>query len=112
MNNKTEQDSTFELWLEFELWTDGVKNPYDDFFNMTITLGNGSKYALNVWTYKYLTTAKAEARHNGEHVGGIYMPAPDVFVEKLDRNLLEVMVNDMIENNQLNEEWLVSEEQI
>ena len=81
----------------------------NDFFNMTITLANGLKYALNVWTYSYLQSAKVEARKNNEHVDGIYMPAPDVFVEKLDRKLIEVMVDDMIRNNLIKEEWLVTD---
>jgi len=102
-------ESDFELWLEFELWEDGVKAPYNDFFNMTITLANGLKYALNVWTYSYLQSAKAKARKDNEHVGGVYMPAPDVFIEKLDRRLIEVMVDDMIRNNLIKEEWLVTD---
>jgi hypothetical protein len=77
---------------------------------MTITLSSGSKYALNVWTYSYLQSAKEEARSENEHVGGIYMPAPDVFVEKLDRELIEVMADDMIRNHLLKEEWLVTDE--
>lgn len=76
----------FELWLEFEHWVANEQdNPYNDFFNMHVILPDGKKYALNVWTFKYLEQAQCEAKDMGEFLGGQYLLAPDLFVERLDR---------------------------
>jgi hypothetical protein len=61
--------SEFELWLEFEHWVaEKDDDPTDDFFNMLITLPDGTEYALNVWTYKYFNRAVIECRASGEHL--------------------------------------------
>ncbi len=38
------------------------------------------------------------------------MPAPDVFVEKKERRLLEAMVEDMIRNDHLEDGWRVPDD--
>jgi hypothetical protein len=62
---------------------------------------DGRTFALNVWTYKFLSRAIEEARESGEHLSGAYLPPPDLFVERLDRSLLEAVVSDMIAQNTL-----------
>jgi len=99
----------FELWLEFELWraegdTDG---PTDDFFNMQVTLDDGRKYALNVWTTGSFMRLAAEAKTEPDCLQGAYMLPPDLFVDRMDRKLLESVVADMIETDQMRDEWLV-----
>ncbi len=85
----------FELWLEFELWQSVPEfDPADDFFNMIVKLADGSEYALNVWTYKFLSKAIADAKFNGDSLGGRYLLPPNLFVERLDRELLEETVAD------------------
>ncbi len=101
----------FDLWLEFEHWVPQEgDDPEDEFFNMTVTLPEGKKYALNVWTYKYLSRAVQECRTSGEHLGGSYLPAPDLFVERLDRKLVEDVVGDLIARDGLSPQWEVQEQ--
>lgn len=100
----TERD--FDLWLEFELWRPpNQSDPEDDFFNMHVTLRDGKKYALNVWTHKYVLRAVQECRETGEGLHGSYLLPPDVFVERLDRELLEKVVADLIARGELKTEW-------
>lgn len=53
----------FGLWLEFEVWraAGDSDDPHNDFFNMQITLADGRKYALNVWTCGSFPGLVAEA---------------------------------------------------
>lgn len=100
----------FDLWLEFELWGSDQGDPSDEFFNMQVTLPDGKRYALNVWTFKHLSRAVQECRASGEHLHGSYVPPPDLFVERLDRKLLESVVADLVEQNQLPDHLLIHDE--
>ncbi|MCL4264558.1 MAG: hypothetical protein KJ069_15145 [Anaerolineae bacterium] len=103
--------SSFELWLEFELWvSEPTFDPYDDFSNMLISFVDGRKFALNVWTFNALEQAKVTQELESPELTGKYLLPPDLFVEKLDRQLLEQVVTDLIRSVQLREEWLVREE--
>ena len=105
MNRK--EATKFRIWLEFEEWeTDQKYDPFNDFFNMTIEFDNGKKYHLNVWTIQYLKTAFEEQLSERGSIGGKYLVMPDLIVEKMERELLLDIVNDMITNNELSEEWL------
>ena len=104
-------DLGFDLWLEFEhCIPQGGEDPEDDFCNMQVTLVDGRKYALNVWTFKYLGRAVQECRSTGEHLGGSYLPAPDLFVERLKRKLLEDVVADLIAKGGLSPQWEVQDQ--
>lgn len=81
-------------------------DPTNDFFNMTVTLRDGTRYALNVWTFDALQTIRREAVRDGEGLGGRYLAAPDLFVEQLDRALLEATVADMLARDALDPAWL------
>jgi hypothetical protein len=99
-------DSNFDLWLEFEhLEPREGDDPEDDFFNMQITVHGGKKYALNVWTYKVLGRMVQDCRESGECLEGAYLPPPDLFVQRLDRSLLERIVADLITQGELKKEW-------
>ncbi len=99
---------SFDLWLEFDHWLPQEgDDPEDDFFNMMITLAGGKKYALNVWTIKFLARAVQGCRDNGKCLDGNYVFPPDLFVSRLDRALMERVVADMIAEGSLKEEWLV-----
>ncbi len=102
----------FDLWLEFEVWraAGNSDDPRNDFFNMQITLADGRKYALNVWTFNYFSQAVAECRESGEHLAGQYLPPPDLFVARMDRELIERVVQDLIANDGLRDDWLVLDE--
>jgi hypothetical protein len=104
-------ESDFELWLEFEHWMPQENDgPEDDFINMGIRLSSGVKYALNVWTFKFLERARRGDQQSGDKLNGKYLVAPDLFVEKLDRQLLEDVVADMIHTHNLCKEWIVPDE--
>lgn len=97
--------------MEFEHWESKEgEDPEDDFFNMQVMLADGKKYALNVWTFKYLAKAVEECRQTGEHLHGSYLPPPDLFVERLDRALIERVVADLIQGDGLREEWEVHDD--
>ncbi|KYG03652.1 hypothetical protein BE21_50570 [Sorangium cellulosum] len=104
-------DHPFELWLEFEHWISPPDEDLTDgFFNMLIGLPDGTKYAVNVWTYKMLESARREAAQQGESLFGRYLDAPDLFVERMDRSLLEAVVADMIASGRLRDSWRVAPE--
>ena len=104
-------DLGFDLWLEFEHWRPRKgDDPEDDFFTMQMTLPGGKTYALKVWTFKYLSRAVQECRSTGEHLGGSYLPAPDLLVERLDRKLLEDVVADLIAVGGLSRQWEVQDQ--
>ena len=111
-------EPAFELWLEFEA---GVRDEsYDpalysfdaenDFFNMIITLGSGERYALNVWTYNYLQSARRQAEQSGENLKGAYLLPPDLLVRRCDRAELEGIVREMIRTGQLYDQWRMHSE--
>ncbi|VTR93623.1 Uncharacterized protein OS=Flavobacterium hydatis GN=IW20_03645 PE=4 SV=1 [Gemmata massiliana] len=98
----------FQLWLEFEHWIPQEGDDLEtDFFNMQVTLACGTKYALNVWTFKYLSKSIEECSETGEYLSGCYHSAPDLFVARLDRALIERVVADLIAQRALKEEWKV-----
>lgn len=100
---------SFTLWLEFEWWQpEPDDHPYDDFFNMHIHLSTGHSYALNVWTFDFLTTIRQRDLHSGACLGGRYLLPPDLLVEKLDRAHVEAVVLDLLATNHLRDEWRIT----
>jgi hypothetical protein len=100
----------FDLWLEFEWWEPQADDDArTDFFNMKISLPNGKSYGLNVWTYDYFQVARHQDAAS-EMLGGGYLIPPDLFVERLDRALLERVVVALIRTNQLRDTWLIRED--
>ncbi len=103
----------FELWLEFEQWERMPDDDFtDEFFNMQVRLADGRRYALNVWTFKFLQ----RARHPWPYEEGVgepeeYLLPPDLFVERLDRKLLERVVSRMLANDEMKPEWLCPPEE-
>lgn len=101
-------DLSFELWLEWEWWQPQPNdNPYNEFFNMQITLSTGQRYALTVWDFAFLATARQHGQTlQAKQLAGRYLLPPDLFVEKLDRKLMEDIVTDLLQTNGLRPEWL------
>jgi len=103
----------FELWLEFEQWERKPDDDFtDDFFNMQVRLADGRRYALNVWTFKFLQ----RARHPWPYEEGVgepddYLLPPDLFVERLDRKMLERVVSRMLANDEMKPGWLCPPEE-
>ncbi len=100
----------FSLWLEFEHW---IPSPEDDltndFFNMQVCFEDGRTYALNVWTFAFFTRACEEVKAERRQEVTIYLRAPDLFVEKLEREHLEAVIKEMADRGQLAEEWLIDQ---
>ena len=101
-------DVEFKLWLEFEI-AQGF-DPEDDFCNIKITLSNGEVYTLNIWTYRFLDTARQQDRASGDNLQGGYLVAPDLFVERLERGLLERVVADLLRTGGLKAQWRVPDD--
>ncbi|MEY2863460.1 MAG: hypothetical protein RLY58_1167 [Pseudomonadota bacterium] len=95
------------MWLEFELWEGQDYNLEDEFFNMSVELDSGEKYALNVWTYKYLERARNEYNEEKENLSGKYLLPPDLFIERLDRELLQAILSELVQKDVMKQEWLV-----
>lgn len=103
---------TFNLWLEFEHSPPQVgDDPADDYANVQVRLTDGRRYALNVWTFKFLQ----RARYPWPHQDGVgeraeYLLPPDLFVASLDRPTMESVVSRMLAAGDLRPEWLCSAE--
>src|SRR3954452_21251893 len=101
-------EPAFELWLEFEeMVPTPDADPTDDFFNRQVKLPDGRRYALNVWTFKFLQ----KARYPWPYLEGVgepeeYLLPPDLFIERLDRGLLERVVRQMLTEDEMKPEWL------
>ena len=50
---------SFSLWLEFEMCEPNLEEDlYENFFNMHVNVSDGSRYALNVWTFKVIEAVR------------------------------------------------------
>ena len=98
----------FDLWLEFEHTTTSPNDDStDDFANVQVRLPDGRKYAMNVWTFRFLNRARFPWPY--EDTSGKpaeYVVAPDLFVERLDRTTLERVVGQLLANGEMDEQWL------
>jgi hypothetical protein len=86
----------FELWLETELGTpEQVANrPTENFCNISITLDDGRRYAMNIWTFDFLPFARYDWPHEmlTRQSPAKYVLPPDLFVERLDRSTIEAVI--------------------
>ena len=90
-----------EIWMEFEHAGDRRAEGWgdNDQCNVSATLDDGHRYAFNVWTYRFLETMIVDCRSSGEHMSGLYLPAPDLFVNKLDRPTIEQSLTHWLKLN-------------
>ena len=99
---------TFDMWMEFEHTEPPPGDDLtDDFANVQVRLLDGRKYALNVWTFKFLHRARFPwpyADTAGQPAE--YVVPPDLFVERLDRLTLERVVRQLLVNGEMKAEWL------
>lgn len=67
----------FDLWIE----TEHLEGPVKDFCNVLVTLQTGEEYALNVWTFAFFETARAQREETASpDVAARYLLPPDLFV--------------------------------
>tara|TARA_R110002012_G_scaffold85496_1_gene213201 strand:- start:57673 stop:58290 length:618 start_codon:yes stop_codon:yes gene_type:complete len=83
----------FALWLEFEE-TEGWEDLTNDFANIQVTLEDGRKYGINVWTFNYLNEAKSKE-------GNLYVIPPDLFVAELTHDCVEQTISKLLEEGEL-----------
>jgi hypothetical protein len=90
----------FMLWLEFEHITSAWDSS-NEACNIHVTLTDGRRYGLNVWTYKFLTTLVGWDMERGENLGGLYQTPPDLFVRELTRECIEATITDLLKRGNL-----------
>ncbi len=91
-----------ELWLEFELW-EGKWEKENEFATIAVSLPDGRRYGINVWTYQFLQTAVKEDIENKQSLQGIYQIPPDLFVRELTRECVEASIKDLLKKGSLEE---------
>jgi hypothetical protein len=100
----------FELWLETELGDpiQVANRPTQNFCNISVTLTDGRHYAMNVWTFDFLQLARFPFPH--EPIEGqkpaTYLLPPDLFVDRLDRSTIELVIIELLKNDAMKPEWL------
>jgi hypothetical protein len=105
------KENEFQLWLEWEQG-EPIDQPAnrtaENFGNVVVTLGDGRRYALNVWTFDFLPLARFPWPHEArtDVAPASYVVAPDLFVDSLTRSTLETVVAEMLDAGGLNERWL------
>jgi hypothetical protein len=93
----------FVLWLEFEHWTDKNWDKENDFANIGVTLPDGRRYGINVWTYQFLQTAIQEGLNLQKDIEGCYVIPPDLFVKELSRQCFQSVIKQLLAKGNLEE---------
>jgi hypothetical protein len=102
----------FTLWLEWEEVggppDHPALRPQQNFGNVAVTLADGRRYALNVWTFDYLPLARLPQDHEPPRDAkpAAYVIPPDLFVESLTRATMEAVVAEMLKEGELLDKWL------
>lgn len=100
----------FELWLETEVGdrSQPANRPDRSFCNLTVKMKDGREYALNVWTFDFLPLARKSWPYETAPDEPVeYLVPPDLFVESLERSVLERVISTLLERGEMKEEWLV-----
>lgn len=98
---------TFDLWSEAEATSDSVNG----FCNILVTLNDGRRFALNVWTFSFFNRARSDGEdHASAGLRNTYMLPPDLFVADLTRPTLEAVVEDLIDHGTLPDHCLVADD--
>ena len=111
----TTPPTPFELWLETEAGDPDqpANRPRENFCNITVATDDGRRYALNVWTFDFLPLARYPWPHD-PHQGAPparYVLPPDLFVESLDREVIEGVVAELLGSGQMRDAWLTMDEE-
>ena len=86
----------FKLWLEFEAVDFGDYDIENEFCNIHVDTQDGIRYGINVWTFKYLETARQHDQLNQNNLSGTYLCPPDLFVKELTRDCIEKTIEDLL----------------
>lgn len=86
------------IWIEAEELAEDV----DDFCNVAVYLSSGERYGLNVWTFDFFETARADGEMHASHsTKHLYLHPPDLFVKDLSRQTIERVVVDILERGRM-----------
>ncbi len=106
---------SFDLWLETETGepvNQTANRPNANFCNILIALEDGRRYALNVWTFDFLPLARYpwpyEMRPGVEPTD--YLLPPDLFVSDFSRTTITSVVEQLLKEDELRDEWLVKDD--
>jgi hypothetical protein len=100
----------FELWLETELGDPdrSANSQTENFCNINVTLPDGRRYALNIWTFDFLPLARYDDTYDmreGQEPAKYVFP-PNLFVERLDRATIEIVIAELLAIDRMNFDWL------
>jgi hypothetical protein len=107
----------FDLWLETELWMEHGGDPHqpanrptENFCNVVVTLQDGRRYALNVWTFDFVPLARLDWPYaydaTKQQPLAPYLLPPDLLVARLDRDTLHGIIKTMLMRGEMKSEWL------
>lgn len=105
---------SFELWLEIESGEpkdQPANRSYENFCNVEVTLTDGRRYALNVWTFDFLPLARLPWPYEANDDAQLaeYVFPPDLFVARLERGVIHRVITELLATDQMKKEWLVAE---
>jgi hypothetical protein len=86
----------FKLWLEFEEVAPGMWDIENEFANIQVTLTDGRRYGINVWTFKFFESAIKHDIDHGKNLSGLYEIPPDLFVKELTRECIQKTIKDLL----------------
>ena len=88
-------------------------DPTDNFANIQVKLPDGRRYALNVWTFRFLHRARFPWPYEvTDDRPTEYVVAPDLFVERLDRPTMERVVRELLAEEDMKAEWLCPPDEV
>jgi len=93
----------FSLWLEFEAVDFGDYDIENEFCNIHVDTREGIRYGINVWTFKFIETARLLDQQNGENLSGTYLRPPDLLVKELTRECIEKTIEDLLKKGPLDQ---------
>lgn len=93
----------FSLWLEFEEVDFGDYDIENEFCNIQVDTREGIRYGINVWTFKFVETARQLDEQNGAKLNGSYLRPPDLLVKELTRECIEKVIEDLLKEGPLDQ---------
>ena len=102
----------FELWLETETGDpidQPANRPHKNFCSTIVTLSDGRRYSLNVWTFDFLPLARRPLARESDTEAPLadHVFPPDLLVKSLDRPTMEKIFTELITTDQMKDEWLI-----
>lgn len=91
----------FSLWLEFEELDSSDWDARNEITNAQVTLSNGKKYGLNIWSYGFLDKTIREDTTSGSNLNGLFQIPPDLLVQTITRNCIEKSISELLKEGEL-----------